>query len=384
MGAFDEVAYDPDFATLTVGGGVRVAAVNAVLSTVGRAISTGTNQDVGLVGLTLGGGAAYTSRLRGLTCDALLSAELVTFAGDVLRVDDASDAQTMRLLRGGGAGGFVVTRMTFSTYETAPVTAFSASWDADARSVRRLADLEACLVAAPRPIAMRVGANVTGPERRRTITLSGQVQGGGRGRPGGASRRRRPRSRVQGPHDPLLRGDARRHARHLGRRLQDQEPLRLRADGGGGPRAAPRPSRALDADRQPGRGRLRPVRLGRPGAGPAGRALLHAGAGGRVSGLLRHVLDRGRGAGRDRDAAPVRLRDGRDRRASLSDLAYVNFPDSDGGSYERRHLGPVAADVASLRARFDPDGLFRPASRCWHVRPDAAPLPPARAAKATS
>lgn len=382
MGGFDEVVYDPGATTLTVGGGVRVAAVNAVLSRVGRAISTGTNQDVGLVGLTLGGGAAYTSRLRGLTCDALLSAELVTFAGEALRVDDASAPEIMRLLRGGGAGGFVVTRMTFETYEAGPVTAFSATWDADASGARRLAELEARLVDAPRTIAMRVGANVAGAERRRTITLSGQVQGG---------------------NEAAL-------AAHLGaaaldpafaaRTLPYYEAMRgaLHVTSGGAFKIKSRFAFAPMGEE--GLARLL-ERLGSwtPTGNADGAGFGLFAWGGRVRDMpgARSCMPAREAAylasfdtswteaeGPDEIAAQLGFVSALDAIAAdrLSDLAYVNFPDSDEGAYERRHLGPIAADLAALRARFDPDGLFRPASRCWHVRPGAAPDPSARAASA--
>lgn len=177
LGAFNAVHYDPATGCVTVGGGTRVAELNDVLRPYGRAVSTGTNQDVGIVGLALGGGAAYTSRSHGLTCDAIVSVELCTFAGDVLHVDDASDPKLMRLLRGAGGGWFgAVTKMVLKTYPVTPITSFSARWDG-ATAPTVLAELEQHLVDAPDDLSMRVGANVAGYDKTLCVTLSGQYLG---------------------------------------------------------------------------------------------------------------------------------------------------------------------------------------------------------------
>jgi hypothetical protein len=68
---------------------------------------------VGLGGITLGGGVGYLSRKFGLTIDSLLAAEIVTAAGDILRVDASSHPDLFWAIRGGGGNFGVVTRFQF-------------------------------------------------------------------------------------------------------------------------------------------------------------------------------------------------------------------------------------------------------------------------------
>jgi len=367
-GAFDQVIYDARTRTVTVGGGARVHAVNQVLSRVGRAISTGTNQDVGIVGLTLGGGAAYTSRLYGLTCDALIAAELCTFAGEVMTATDDTTPAIMRLLRGSGGGGFVITSMTFETYATGPVTAFGATWDG-ACGADLLAVLEELLVTAPREIAMRVGANVTGPDRRKTLTLSGQVQGGDEARLTahfGAVAQTPDWRQATLPYDDAMRGalhvtsggafkiKSRFGMDLIGRdglsemlAYLDEWPPTGNADGAGFGLFA-------------WGGRVRDM--------PAQRSCIPARA---AEFLASFDTSWAKADGPAEIAAQLAWVGELDAIGAryLSDLAYINFPDSDDGTYEARHLGLARRDLAAQRAEFDPHGLHRSVSRCQHLRP---------------
>jgi FAD/FMN-containing dehydrogenase len=70
----------------------------------------------------LGGGFGIADRLYGLTCDALLEAELVTVEGEVLRCNEQQNADLFWGLRGGGGGQFgIVTRLKFQTFATADI-----------------------------------------------------------------------------------------------------------------------------------------------------------------------------------------------------------------------------------------------------------------------
>jgi len=82
---------------------------------------------VGIAGLTQGGGIGVVDRMYGLTCDALVSAQVVTADGRVLTCDAANEPDLFWAIRGGGGGNFgVVTSFTFKTHATQDLTNFSA------------------------------------------------------------------------------------------------------------------------------------------------------------------------------------------------------------------------------------------------------------------
>lgn len=101
-----------------VGAGAHWGDVAAALTPLGLVVTSGDTVDVGVGGLTLGGGIGWLARTYGLTIDILREAELVTAAGDVLTVNAESHPELFWALRGGGGNFGVATRFTF---EAAPV-----------------------------------------------------------------------------------------------------------------------------------------------------------------------------------------------------------------------------------------------------------------------
>lgn len=78
------------------------------------AIPGGTCPTVGVTGLATVGGIGYLTRLHGLTCDSLVSAEIVTADGRLLRASEDENADLFWALRGAGAGSFgVITSLAF-------------------------------------------------------------------------------------------------------------------------------------------------------------------------------------------------------------------------------------------------------------------------------
>lgn len=105
-----------------IGAGAKLADVYATLGAYQQSIPAGSCASVGIAGLMQGGGLGIADRLHGLTCDALLEAELVTADGSVLRCNATQHAGLFWALCGGGGGQFgVVTELTFRTFSTAPI-----------------------------------------------------------------------------------------------------------------------------------------------------------------------------------------------------------------------------------------------------------------------
>jgi FAD/FMN-containing dehydrogenase len=96
-------------------GDVDAATQRHGLATVGGIVT-----HTGIAGLTLGGGIGWLMRRCGATVDNFLGAELVTAAGEVLRVEDASHPELMWGLRGGGGNFGVVTAFDYRLHEVGP------------------------------------------------------------------------------------------------------------------------------------------------------------------------------------------------------------------------------------------------------------------------
>jgi len=97
--------------------GVTAGAYSEAAAEHGLATGFGDSASVGIGGITLGGGVGFLVRKYGLTIDDLLAADVVTPAGDVLRVDDRSHPDLFWAIRGGGGNFGVATRFRFRLHE---------------------------------------------------------------------------------------------------------------------------------------------------------------------------------------------------------------------------------------------------------------------------
>ena len=101
-----------------IGAGATLGDVYAVLDGLGRTIPGGTCPQVGIAGLTLGGGLGILGRQHGVTCDSLIAARVVLASGEILDCDERRDADLFWALRGAGAGNFgVVTSLSLRTVQ---------------------------------------------------------------------------------------------------------------------------------------------------------------------------------------------------------------------------------------------------------------------------
>ena len=105
---------------LRVQPGVRLGEVDRATERFGLALVSGINSETGLAGLTLGGGIGWLMRKYGLTIDSLVSAELVTVDGEVLRVSRGEHADLFWALRGGGGNFGIVTSFEFDLVNLGP------------------------------------------------------------------------------------------------------------------------------------------------------------------------------------------------------------------------------------------------------------------------
>jgi FAD/FMN-containing dehydrogenase len=129
LSLMNQVDYDAGSGLARVGGGARNGDVYAAFRTIGRAITHGRCERVGVAGLTLGGGIGFNQRRHGLTCDQLVEAEVVTASGERVRCNERENADLFWACRGGGGGNFgITTSLTFQTFPVDMVTVFRLIW----------------------------------------------------------------------------------------------------------------------------------------------------------------------------------------------------------------------------------------------------------------
>lgn len=107
---------DPKPHLVRIGAGARWGEVARALATRGLAISSGDTNQVGVGGLTLGGGIGWMVRTYGLTIDSLQAAELITADGRILRISANEHPDLFWAIRGGGGNFGVVTSFDFHAH----------------------------------------------------------------------------------------------------------------------------------------------------------------------------------------------------------------------------------------------------------------------------
>ncbi len=171
------VAYDPGSRTATVGGGARLIDVYDRLGARGVSVPSGSCGTVGIGGITMGGGIGMAASAYGLTCDAVVSAELVTADGRRRTVDAAHEPDLFWALRGGGGGQVgVVTAWRMRTFRVGTAGSFVLTFPwRDAAAVA--AGWQARLSAAPDE-AWSTCQFIADGRGRRSVRVSGFVLDG--------------------------------------------------------------------------------------------------------------------------------------------------------------------------------------------------------------
>ncbi|HEX9696457.1 MAG TPA: FAD-binding oxidoreductase [Actinomycetota bacterium] len=110
------VTVDPAARTARAQGGCTWGVFNDATHKHGLATTGGVVSTTGIGGLTLGGGIGYLTRAFGLSCDNLISAEVVTADGKVLTASVKENDDLFWALRGGGGNFGVVTTFEYQLH----------------------------------------------------------------------------------------------------------------------------------------------------------------------------------------------------------------------------------------------------------------------------
>ncbi len=120
------VSVDTDHRVAKVEGGALWRDVDYATQAHGLATPGGLISDTGVAGLTLSGGIGWLRAAFGLSIDNLLSANVVTAAGELIQANADENPELLWALQGGDGNFGVVTGFEFALHPIGPEVMFSA------------------------------------------------------------------------------------------------------------------------------------------------------------------------------------------------------------------------------------------------------------------
>ena len=122
LSAMKGIHVDAEARTARAQGGVVWKELNRETHAHGLAVTGGAISSTGIAGFTLGGGLGWLMAKHGLGADNLIGVELVTAEGETIDVSDATHADLMWALRGGGGNFGVAASLLYRLHPLSIVT----------------------------------------------------------------------------------------------------------------------------------------------------------------------------------------------------------------------------------------------------------------------
>jgi FAD/FMN-containing dehydrogenase len=121
LSPMNKVEVDPDAKTARAEAGTTWGEFDAATQEHGLAVTGGRFSTTGIAGLTLGSGSGWLERKCGLTADNLLSAEIVTAAGERVTASPDENPDLFWGIRGGSGNFGIVTSFHYRLHDVGPI-----------------------------------------------------------------------------------------------------------------------------------------------------------------------------------------------------------------------------------------------------------------------
>jgi hypothetical protein len=115
------IRVDPAQRTVRAQPGIVLGEFDRECQAFGLATTMGVNTTTGIAGLTLGGGLGWLMGKHGLACDNLISVDLVTADGRLLKANAKENEDLFWGVRGGGGNFGVVTSFEYRLHPVGPI-----------------------------------------------------------------------------------------------------------------------------------------------------------------------------------------------------------------------------------------------------------------------
>src|SRR5918994_6176065 len=125
LSAMQGIRVDPERRRVRAEGGATLGDLDRETQVFGLATPLGVVTETGIAGLTLAGGIGWLRRKYGLSCDNLISADVVTAKGELVTANSENNADLLWALQGGGGNFGVVTSFEFRAYPVGPEVFFA-------------------------------------------------------------------------------------------------------------------------------------------------------------------------------------------------------------------------------------------------------------------
>ena len=163
LSRLDQVSVDLETRRVRVQGGALFSQVDAATQPYGLAVPSGLVSHTGVGGLTLGGGMGWLGRRAGLTIDSLVSAEIVVADGRILRASDEENADLFWAIRGGGGNFGVVTEFEFRLHEVGPMVDLGLFFWSAEQGDAAMRMMRSIIPGLPRSMNVLIAAGLTAP-----------------------------------------------------------------------------------------------------------------------------------------------------------------------------------------------------------------------------
>jgi hypothetical protein len=170
LSGMDAVRVDPETRTVRAGPGVTLGEFDRATQAFGLATTLGVVSTTGIAGLTLGGGLGWLNGRYGLACDNLLSADIATAGGRLLRASARENQDLFWSIRGGGGNFGVVTSFEYQLHPVDLVLAGGLSYPASS-APRVLRFYDDFVKAAPDELSTAASLGLT-PAGEPTVSIA--------------------------------------------------------------------------------------------------------------------------------------------------------------------------------------------------------------------